>query len=223
MGTGVRRYTGQAIDVTYDAGRCIHAAECVRGLPAAFDTARRPWILPDAAGADEVAAVVARCPSGALRAIRRDGGAEEVPPALPTVRVTPDGPLAIHGRARVLRADGATLAEDTRLTLCRCGQSRNKPYCDNSHRAAGFADGGDIGGDGAPPPAAGGLTITALAAGPLLCEGTFALCGADGAARQIAGRVALCRCGGSGTKPLCDGSHRRNGFRDEEVADDRRD
>ncbi|MYX15646.1 hypothetical protein GTY67_20020 [Streptomyces sp. SID8374] len=72
-GTGRRSYEGRAITVTFEAARCRHAAECVRGLPEVFDTARRPWIRPDAADAGQVAEVVRRCPSGALRYERADG------------------------------------------------------------------------------------------------------------------------------------------------------
>lgn len=62
-----KTYEGQEIDVSFDPEVCQHAGNCVRGLPAVFETGRRPWILPDAAPADEVAAQVERCPSGALR------------------------------------------------------------------------------------------------------------------------------------------------------------
>ncbi|MFJ9685945.1 (4Fe-4S)-binding protein [Streptomyces bacillaris] len=72
-GTGRRAYEGRSITVTFEAGRCRHAAECVRGLPEVFDPARRPWIRPDAADAGRVAEVVRRCPSGALR---YEGGGE---------------------------------------------------------------------------------------------------------------------------------------------------
>jgi uncharacterized Fe-S cluster protein YjdI len=61
-----KHYTGAAVGVSYDPVRCRHAAECVRGLPAAFDTDRRPWILPDGADAEDIVRVVARCPTGAL-------------------------------------------------------------------------------------------------------------------------------------------------------------
>ncbi|MBD8605422.1 (4Fe-4S)-binding protein [Aeromicrobium sp. CFBP 8757] len=66
-GSTRRTYVGTAIDVSFDAALCRHAAACVRGLPEVFDTAARPWIRPDAADATRVAEVVARCPSGALR------------------------------------------------------------------------------------------------------------------------------------------------------------
>lgn len=66
-----KTYSGAGVDVSFDPELCIHAAFCVRELPAVFDTGRRPWILPDGAPPDEVIAQVARCPSGALQAARR--------------------------------------------------------------------------------------------------------------------------------------------------------
>jgi uncharacterized Fe-S cluster protein YjdI len=66
-----KTYSGAEVDVSFDPDVCIHAAYCVTGLPAVFDTGRRPWILPDGASPDEVVAQVARCPSGALQAERR--------------------------------------------------------------------------------------------------------------------------------------------------------
>ena len=62
-------YSGHDVDVSFDPAVCQHAAECVRGLPPVFDTTRRPWILPDAAAADDVIEVVGRCPSGALQVV----------------------------------------------------------------------------------------------------------------------------------------------------------
>jgi uncharacterized Fe-S cluster protein YjdI len=53
-----RAYTGEGVDVYFDAQRCLHFAECVRGLPAVFDVKQRPWIQPANAGADEIAEVV---------------------------------------------------------------------------------------------------------------------------------------------------------------------
>jgi uncharacterized Fe-S cluster protein YjdI len=62
-----KTYTGAEVDVSFDPELCIHAAECVKGLPSVFDTKKRPWIRPDGAPADDVVAQVARCPSGALK------------------------------------------------------------------------------------------------------------------------------------------------------------
>ena len=62
-----RTYSGLDVDVSYDSDVCIHAAECVKGLPSVFDTKAHPWIQPDNASAEDVIAQVARCPSGALQ------------------------------------------------------------------------------------------------------------------------------------------------------------
>lgn len=71
-----KTYTGERVDVSFDAAVCEHAAECVRGLPEVFDTRRRPWILPDGAEAERVVEVVGRCPSGALRIERYEPAAD---------------------------------------------------------------------------------------------------------------------------------------------------
>lgn len=76
---GFKTYSGENIDVQFDSERCIHAAECVKGLPQVFDVKKRPWISPDNENADVIARVVDRCPSGALQYIRKDNGGEEQP------------------------------------------------------------------------------------------------------------------------------------------------
>ena len=110
-----RQYDGDGIRVGYDARRCIHAAECVRGLPEVFDPERRPWIQPRGAAADRLAEVVMRCPSGALTFERLDGGLPEQallrwsPRGDRLCRPGPlgegDGPPP--GRGRVARPEGA--------------------------------------------------------------------------------------------------------------------
>ena len=72
-----RAYKSDGLTVTYDADVCIHAAVCVGGLPAVFDTRRRPWIRLDLASADEIVAVVGQCPSGAVEYTRDDGPPQE--------------------------------------------------------------------------------------------------------------------------------------------------
>jgi uncharacterized Fe-S cluster protein YjdI len=121
----VKRYEGEHIEVTYDAARCLHAAECVHGMPAVFDTAKRPWIAPDAGDAEALAAVIRRCPTGALHYTLREGDPER--PSVPTrVRLAEGGPLLIEGD---LELEGK---RETRAAICRCGQSSNEPYCDRS-------------------------------------------------------------------------------------------
>ncbi|WP_107484196.1 (4Fe-4S)-binding protein, partial [Streptomyces sp. NRRL B-24572] len=127
----LKEYEGEGITVTFEPRRCLHAAECVHGLPEVFDLSRRPWVLPDAAEPDRVAEVVRRCPSGALQYHHRPEDAAPEPPDSPTtVRRTPAGQLVIRGDLVVTGAYGDR--HETRVMLCGCGASGNQPYCDHS-------------------------------------------------------------------------------------------
>ena len=137
----VKSYESQQVAVTFDPRRCIHAAECVRGLPQVFDAQARPWIRPERGEASSIMDVVARCPSGALQARPMGDGPGEQPDALPRVRATHDGPLHVRGRIEILDGDGNVVGTGTRVALCRCGASANKPFCDNSHLKVGFRSG----------------------------------------------------------------------------------
>jgi CDGSH-type Zn-finger protein/uncharacterized Fe-S cluster protein YjdI len=201
-----RRYDGERIAVRYNPKRCIHFAACVRGLPVVFDTERRPWIAPDNADADAVAEVVQRCPTGALH-FERSGGAAEQPWPHAGVQVSADGPLYVRGDVTLGREDGEPIVEDTRMALCRCGMSGNKPFCDNSHKQ-GFHDAGELSPkDGKGEAKEEPLTITVSNIGPYKLAGSFTIRSADGGETRIFQRASLCRCGASQHKPFCDGSH----------------
>jgi uncharacterized Fe-S cluster protein YjdI/CDGSH-type Zn-finger protein len=137
-----REYQTDQIAVLWQPERCIHWANCIRGLPRVFDPGSRPWVHLDAATADAIADVVMTCPTGALHFRRLDGGPQEQAPTPTTVRTVPNGPLFVRGDVEVLAPDGDVIRRDTRMALCRCGQSAHKPFCDGSHRAAGLRDGG---------------------------------------------------------------------------------
>ncbi|MXY15597.1 MAG: hypothetical protein F4057_00095 [Acidobacteria bacterium] len=207
-----RIYEADELVVEYDVTRCIHVEACVRGLPTVFDPSRRPWIAPGRATAEAVAQVVRRCPTGALH-YRRPGGAPESPPQRTEVRPEPDGPLYVHGRLRIRLPAGETQVE-TRVALCRCGESANKPYCDGAHEAASFADAAT----NVPARLATGtsedseVAVSFAPDGPILVDGPVTVRGAD-ASETTGRRGALCRCGGSETKPFCDGRHKTVGFR----------
>ncbi|GAA0314444.1 hypothetical protein GCM10010302_61990 [Streptomyces polychromogenes] len=127
-----RAYAGEGITVTYDAGRCLHAARCVGGLPEVFDSAGHPWIRPDGAAPERVAEVVRRCPSGALQYRLAAGPAAAEEGDRPTsVSRSPLGQLFLRGELSVTTPDGAVHRE-TRAVLCACGVSGNQPYCDHS-------------------------------------------------------------------------------------------
>jgi CDGSH-type Zn-finger protein/uncharacterized Fe-S cluster protein YjdI len=216
MSGKVREYEGKDIVVKYDVKLCIHAEECVRGLPAVFQRGRRPWVDADAADADAVAEVIRRCPTGALWYERRDGGVAEPVPDQNTAEVSADGPTNLRGDIAVVSGTGEVVYEGTRISLCRCGASQNKPFCDGSHSEAGFRDAGAL---TDPKPQAeafapgGVLTVTPLANGPVLVKGALEVRSADGAMSSFHdSQAALCRCGGSSKKPFCDGTHKKIGF-----------
>ena len=136
--TAQRVYANDRIEVTWEPAFCIHAAECLRGLPAVFDNRRRPWIIVDNGSAADIGEVIQRCPTGALHFRRLDGGPQEPVPEETTVVERPNGPLYVRGKIRILAQDHTPVREDTRVALCRCGASANKPFCDGSHRRVGF-------------------------------------------------------------------------------------
>jgi uncharacterized Fe-S cluster protein YjdI/CDGSH-type Zn-finger protein len=163
----MRDYRGDGIVVHWDSERCFHSERCTLGLPAVFDRAARPWVSMDAARADEVAAVIDTCPSGALSYTRTDGApngrrgrvaGEDFAAAIAVdpewapisiaageavetaVTITPlrDGPLSVVGTVAVIQPDG-TAGVAARWELCRCGHSGSKPTCDGSHVRVGFS------------------------------------------------------------------------------------
>lgn len=225
MDNKLHEFKTDAIAVTWSRARCIHAAACVQGLPEVFEPGQRPWVMPANAAPDQVAAVVKRCPTGALHFQRADGGAPEGIPERNWGMVSRSGPLFMKGDLRLMSAEGREVLRDTRVALCRCGASKNKPFCDNSHwevrfRDAGTLPEGGLKGGGADPdaPARGPVTITPLANGPLQLIGEIELLSGDGQSRQRGMTTRLCRCGQSNNKPFCDGSHTVVGFVAEPLA-----
>src|SRR3954469_6521271 len=119
-----KRYKGEAVDVSYDPVRCRHAAECLRGLPAVFDTARRPWIQPDGADPEDVVRVVARCPTGALRTHPGASAAREEPTAPAEGPAAHGGPVLLRGDLHVMAPSGLD-EHETRVAVCSCGTTAN--------------------------------------------------------------------------------------------------
>jgi CDGSH-type Zn-finger protein/uncharacterized Fe-S cluster protein YjdI len=209
----VFNYDGADADVHWDGRLCIHIGECGRANNELFVGGRQPWCQPDRASLDEVVEVVGRCPTGALTYLRKDGGEGEAVESENVVSVMYNGPLFVRGD---LEVDGA--AEDMdgvrfRAALCRCGQSKNKPFCDNSHEEAGFRDYGAVGDEGDGLDAPGGpLKVGCAPNGPLLLSGNFTILAASGRKAWTGTKAALCRCGHSQNKPFCDGAHKKANF-----------
>jgi uncharacterized Fe-S cluster protein YjdI/CDGSH-type Zn-finger protein len=134
--SNARAYTAPRVTVYYDRGRCLHFAECVRGLPEVFDVKKRPWIQPENASAEEVAEVVRRCPSGALHYRLEEGPSEE--PEQPThVELVANGPINLRGDLSI-EVPGEGRMREVRASLCRCGLTESEPFCDKECSRTGW-------------------------------------------------------------------------------------
>ena len=142
-----------------------------------------------------------------------DGSAAEVLLARNELRIVADGPNHLRGDVEIRDDSGKVLARETRVALCRCGASRNKPYCDNSHVGNGFMDEGTCTSGEIVPVATGPLTLTLRTDGPVQCDGPVAIFDIFGEQVATVQQAWLCRCGASRNKPYCDGSHKAIGFR----------
>ena len=211
MVDGVETIEGEKLTLRFDNNRCIHARYCVTGAPDVFiGNVKGPWIRPDAIDVEELVAVAQRCPSGAITYERKDGHPQETPPKVNMIRIYENGPYAVTAS---IQLEGE--APRTRAVLCRCGKSQRKPFCDGSHHAAGFEATSE------PPDGPmevlaerdGALTVRPMVDGPLLLGGNLEICAAAGRPIAKVKRCALCRCGGSKTKPFCDGTHKAIGFK----------
>ena len=203
---------GRDVTIRFDASRCIHSRGCVLGHPEVYvPNVQGEWIHPDAASAETVMYTALNCPSGAIRVARNDLTAtSDAPPVVNTVRVRENGPLAIEAELSIRGVAQAT----PRATLCRCGQSANKPFCDGAHAAAGFAATGEPAAKTFPALAVrnGPVDIQPQPDGPLMVSGNLEIVSGTGRTTDKVTRAALCRCGQSKNKPYCDGSHRAAGF-----------
>ena len=219
---GIETVIGKNLTVIYDAKKCIHARFCVTLAPKTF-LANVPgsWIFPDAMDTEALVDAISQCTSGALRYRYsgdsenhrgRAGSLEENPPPVNLIAVREAGPYAV--RANML-LDGEAIGY--RATLCRCGASKNKPFCDSSHHDIHFAATGE------PPTGQadmlsvrdGELAIDPELDGPLQVRGNLEITSGTGRVVARVTQARLCRCGASGNKPFCDGSHAKIGFKSE--------
>lgn len=201
---------GKDLVLRFEGKRCIHARHCVLAAPEVFRAGvKGPWLQPDAVPAADLAAIAHTCPSGAITYQRLDGGAGERPPPVNVARVRENGPIAVH--AEIVIAGHAAMF---RATFCRCGATKNTPFCDGSHVTAGFVASGEPATQDSEPLAVRGgrLTVTPIQDGPIAVRGPLEICTGTGRTVLRTQRAALCRCGGSTNKPFCDGTHARIEF-----------
>jgi CDGSH-type Zn-finger protein/uncharacterized Fe-S cluster protein YjdI len=201
---------GKDLTIQFEAKKCIHSRFCVLEAPSVF-LANTPgtWILPDAMRAESLIAVAHSCPSGAISYTRQDGRPNEESPPVNTLKIREDGPYAIHAN---LTVNGEGIGY--RATLCRCGASKNKPYCDGSHRDVPFKASGEPETRQSQSLAMrdGEVDIRPTRNGPLSVTGNLEICSGTGRTVDRVVSTKLCRCGGSASKPFCDGTHARISF-----------
>jgi CDGSH-type Zn-finger protein/uncharacterized Fe-S cluster protein YjdI len=209
---GIETVVGDKITIDFEGRRCIHSRFCVTGAPKVFlANVEGPWIHPNAMDEEKLVAIAEACPSGAIRYRRNDGKPDETAPPVNLIAIREGGPYAFRGN---LVIDGKPAG--FRATLCRCGASKHKPFCDGSHHDIGF----NATGEPAPTNAKtdmlavrdGPLSIDPQTDGPLQIRGNLEITAGTGKVVARVRTARLCRCGGSANKPFCDNTHMTNGF-----------
>ena len=141
----IETVVGKQATIHFDAEKCIHSRGCVLSHPDVFvPNVKGEWIYPDAQPMEELMHLAKACPSGAIRVMRNPAVAglppdSDAAPMVNTVRVRENGPLAFEAELLI----GGQKQASPRATLCRCGQSNNKPFCDGSHTVAEFTASGE--------------------------------------------------------------------------------
>jgi uncharacterized Fe-S cluster protein YjdI len=142
-----RKYTNGEVTVVWRPKLCIHSMICFEGLPEVFDPDRRPWIIPGNSNTKTIVEQVKACPSGALTYYLNDpetAGAglaeEEEPTPHPEtiIEILPNGPMLVRGFITLKDKEGKEVRKGPVTALCRCGATRNKPFCDGAHSRIGF-------------------------------------------------------------------------------------
>lgn len=208
---------GKLSVLRFDGKRCIHSRQCVLSRPDVFvPNVEGEWIHPDAATPEEIAKLAESCPSGAITYERLDGGPSERAPLVNLVTLRENGPLAFRAPMSLQKPDG-TSESALRATLCRCGHSKNKPFCDGAHAGAGFHATGEPETKASEALASrhGPLAVEPTQDGPLHVTGNLEIVSGTGRTLNRTTDAWLCRCGHSKNKPYCDGSHRKAGWKSE--------
>lgn len=135
----VKDYKGKYITIHFNMGACAHAESCVKSASSVFRIDKRPWIYPDAADPEEIEKIIRSCPSGAL-SYSRDGVLYEDYPRPPEIIVCKDSFYKVVGNIELEEPDGSVPQSKEHYTLCRCGASKNKPFCDGTHWKIKFKD-----------------------------------------------------------------------------------
>ena len=132
-------YVGAEVTIHDNRGICAHSGRCTDGLKTAFKLGEEPWIDPNGAKADEIAATIKTCPSGALSYTIKNKEHRDRDGA-PTIFIAPNGPYVVSGGPDHLDSERGEGASTEHFDMCRCGGSKNKPFCDGTHWHNKFSD-----------------------------------------------------------------------------------
>ncbi len=195
-------YENGSIKVSFDGNKCAHAGYCFRELHDVFDGDRDPPIDLTGGSVEDIVRTIEKCPSSALTYERLDNGQNEVTPASVTATMVENGPLALRGEIQI--GDEKL----SRVTLCRCGKSNSKPFCDGSHHHHQFDDHAEVAvEEGLQTIETSSITLTPFPNGPVGFQGSVTVKSASGETLCQRDKGAFCRCGASKKKPFCDGTH----------------
>jgi uncharacterized Fe-S cluster protein YjdI len=144
----IKEFSNGEITVFWRADRCIHSANCLIGLPEVFNSKKRPWINIHASNSKEIMHIVDTCPSRALTYLKSNKLITSKPRAKPKkkakfarIQILKNGPVLITGNFIVRDHKKKKIKIDNEVTtLCRCGGSKKKPFCDGTHQVIGFKD-----------------------------------------------------------------------------------
>ncbi len=140
MSDQTKTYTNGEVTIVWKPDTCMHSEKCWRGLSDVFNPKARPWINAEGAPTERIIAQIKQCPSGALSHFLNADGPEKLTPEIEPIRieVRKNASLLIRATTLIVDADGNEVLKEKQVSLCRCGASQNKPFCDGSHRKIGF-------------------------------------------------------------------------------------
>jgi uncharacterized Fe-S cluster protein YjdI/CDGSH-type Zn-finger protein len=134
----IKKYVKEDLTIVWKPALCIHAAECVKRLPGVYDPKTKPWIKPENATVNELKDQIDACPSGALSYLHKNQEKTNMESSKVKIEMKENGPLVVHGDIIVKGKDGAETMRGPITSLCRCGASANKPFCDGQHKKINF-------------------------------------------------------------------------------------
>ena len=128
----IQKYEGKEITIIFNRSICAGAGECVRNFPKIYKNASENWIFPDEGSIEEVKKSIEKCPSGALSYEFQNGNSKENY-EVNKITIIKNGPMNILGKVTLHVDKWSTNANPQKYSLCRCGASQNKPFCDYTH------------------------------------------------------------------------------------------